>query len=523
MARSREEIISEMVDSGLFTDDEIRREVAQAKPSMGDRVGSFAKGAANLATMPGRGFRGLAVGASALMPKNPLMAALNPLASSRAILNPQTASNALLRAAEATKIGFKPSGFRETVASTIGESIPLAPLAGPMATGGKLAQLGKAALAGSGVSALTQTAEEGRPTIGRTAAAGALTAAPVAGLQLAQKVFPSVAAGFTKTVPEAYRGLTTKFKKQFPGTAEAIKSTASRASKVLEETFDNLSEAINAKKKFLGMEMTPKEAMREAASTGGDPRSISRIVREFQEIQSKSAPILEKEVKSGLLGPRGEELVRVIKEKGITIGEKLRRLDDMMMDINKATEGSYTTPVFQTKGAIKKEAGKIGQSSYAVLNKLKQKWGQLKQIEDDMGSILSNDETLGRDLENIVRKSIVSNEKMNGRDLLKLSAVQRLEEMTGKPIIEPLRNQIVSSLTNRELSDFVPRGMLGKILLMKYWPEGLTSFALGSPKTMGGVAQALYNPPGVKRAVERTVRPVISSAIAKKLTEKEKK
>lgn len=469
----------------------------EAKQGSTPRVPSFLQKSAQAATLPFRGYRGMAVG-------------LENLATS-----PLRPGQALQRASEATQTGFKPQGIGENLASIAGESIPLLPLGGELASGGRMAQLLKAGMLGGGLSSINQTAEEGKPTAGRTALASILSAAPVAAMQGVKAGFPYVAAKFTKTVPEAYQGLTTDFKNQFPGTSDAIKSVSNKVVPTLKEAFGAVNKKLQSRKEFMGMLMSPKEAMDEAEVTGGEPRNIGKIVREFRDIQKRSAPITEKKVASQLLGPKGEPLERTVIERGIPKGEKLRRLSDMAIDINKQTEGSYTSDVYQTKKGIEQEAFKTGGTSYKIFNKFKQQWGKLSDIEDRLGTNLNDPNASGPKLENIVRRSIEG--KTTPTDESQLEAVRDLEKSTGKSIIDPLRKQIISSYTNTALSDFVPKGMLGKLLLMKYWPEGLASFALGSPKAMGGVAQALYNPAG---PLSRSARPLTSSIVSRLLSSK---
>ncbi len=318
---------------------------------------------AQLATLPFRGYRGLAVGAENL------------------IAHPTEPAAALQRASEATQTGFQPKGIMESGASILGESVPMLPLGGEMAAGGKFAQLIKAAMASGGLSAVNQTAEEGSPTIGRTATAAALGAAPIAAVQGAQKVFPAVAGKFTKVPAEAYRNLTSAFKKTFTGTPEAIETQASRVSPTLEAAKDAVSKRINSRRAFMGMDMSPKEALAEMESTGGEPRSFGRIAKEFKGIQKESAPFRQVTEESKLLGPRGEPLRKTTTVRGIPKGEKLRRLEDFTKDINKTTGGSYTTDVLQSKRAIEQAATKTGGTSYKLLTKFKQQWGNLKLTE----------------------------------------------------------------------------------------------------------------------------------------------
>lgn len=484
-----------MITPGQARAELARRELArrgvplQQPPSMLQKT-------AQTAMMPFRGYRGMAVGLENLM------------------AHPTQPAAALSRAADATQTGFQPKGFGETAASMVGESVPLMPLGGALSSGGKIAQLLKAASLSGGLSALTQTAEEGKPTVGRTSAAAALGAAPVAAMQGLKGAFPYVAAKFTKTVPAAYENLTTSFKNKFPGTAQYIEEASGKVFPALKKAFGDVNKRLEGRKEFMGMGMAPKEAMSEAEATGGEPRTISRIVKEFKDIQKRSAPISERKVPSQLVGPRGEPLMKTEIVRGIPKGEKLRRLSDMSIDINKQTEGSYTTDVFQTKKGIEREAEKTGGTSFKIFQKFKQQWGKLKDIEDRMGTNLNDPHTAGAEFERVVRRDIEG--KASPTDIGKLEAIRDLERTTGKQIIEPLKKQIISSYTNTALSDFVPKGMLGKLLLMKYWPEGLASFALGSPKAMGGVAQALYNPSG---PVSQSARSLMPSVVSRTLNQ----
>lgn len=416
---------------------------------------------------------------------------------------------AMLRGYQATQPGYKPQGIAENLAQIGGESIPLSPLGGALGSGGKIAQLVKAGGVASGLSALTQTAEEGAPTPGRTALAGALGMAPVAAMQGLKGVFPYIAGKFTKIPSAAYEVLTTAFKKAYPGTPEAIDAQAGKVTPALEDAYGTLNKRLQGRKEFMGMNMSTKEAMAEAEATGGEPRSVGRIVREFKDMQRNSAPVTEKQVPSQLVGPNGEPLTKTIIERGIPKGEKLRRLNDMAIDINKQTQGSYTTDVLQTKKGIEGEAFKTGGTSYRIFNKFKQQWGKLKEIESDLGANLSDPTSAGAEVERLVRKSIEKPAALTGNDARKFDALERLERTTGKQIIEPLKKQILSQYTNNPLSDYVPKGMLGKLLLMHYWPEGIAAFAMGSPKVMGGVAQTLNNPAGPASQAARTVVPTL--------------
>ncbi len=474
----------------------------QLKMKMGsqEQGPSMIQRGAQMATIPFRGFRGLAVGAENLM------------------AHPTEPNAALQRASEATKTGFRPHGIMETGASMLGESVPMMPLGGALGEGGKMAQIIKAALAGGGVSALNQTAEEGRPTVGQTALSAGLSMAPTAAEQALKGVFPVVAGKFTKVPAAAYQGLTSAFKKTFPGTSDAISGVTGRVAPALEGAFDAVSKRINARRKFMGMEMLPKEAMQEMEATGGEPRNLGRIAKEFKQMQRRSAPKIETKVDSQLINPKtNKPFQRTVTERGIPKSEKLRKLDDFSMDINKITEGHYPSDVLQSKQAIEREATKTGGTSFKILQKFKRQWGDLKNIEDRMGTKLSDPNTAGRDLENIVRKSIENPAKMGGSDIDKLNAIGELEKLTGKQILEPLRNQIKSSYTNQGLSDYVPKGMLGKILLMKYFPEGIVSFFTGSPSVMGKVAQGLNNPAGpVAKAVRGAVPSFVGQALKRK-------
>lgn len=471
-------------------------------PSLAPTARTGIQEAAQYATSPFRGFRGAAVGLENL------------------IAHPTQPNAALQRASDATRPGFQAKGIPENIASMLGESAPLAPLGGVLSEGGKIAQLIKMGLSGAATSALSQTAEEGRPTAGQTTLAAGLSMLPTAAVMGAKSVFPAVAGKFTKTPAAAYRNLTTAFKNRFSGTPQAIEAEASKVAPTLEGAYKNVSDKINARRQFMGMNMFPKEAIEEVQATGGEPRTLSRIATEFKGIQRRSAPIIEKKVESGIINPKtNQPFDKIVTERGIPFSEKLRRLEDFERDINKQTEGSYSTDVLQMKKAIGKEATKTGGVSYKLLNKFKQQWGQLAEIEKQLGSNLSDVNTAGKDIENIVRKSIEKPDKLTATDLDRLDGVQKLEQMTKRQIIEPLKNQILSSYTNNPLSDFVPKGMLGKILLMKYWPEGLASFAMGSPKIMGKAAQALNNPTGPVSNAVRGATPGLVTSILRKQRE----
>lgn len=465
-----------------------QKALAQVSPGWGQR-------AAQAATFPMRAMRGFPVGVSNL-------------------LSGESPSMALARGAMATRQGFKPEGMGEKAASMAGETVPLSGFGGPLTRGGTIAQMLKGGAFGGGLSALTQTAQEGKPTLGRTVGAAALGAVPPAVLGGAKAAFPYVAAKFTKTVPAAYEGLTSAFKRRFLGTSGAIDKASSRVFPTMREAFETVNKRLEGRKTFMGMNMSSKEAMAEAQATGGEPRSVSRIVKEFKDIQNRSAPTIETKVPSKLVGPRGEPLTKTVTERGIPKGEKLRRLSDMSIDINKQTEGSYTTDVLQTKKGIEREAEKTGGTSFKIFQKFKQQWGKLEDIEDRMGTNLNDPHTAGAEFEKVVRRDIEG--KASPTDVGKLEAIRDLERTTGKQIIQPLRQQIISSYTNTMLSDFVPKGMLGKMLLMKYWPEGLASFVMGSPKAMGAVAQGLYNPAG---PLAQAARPATSEILSRALNQ----
>lgn len=448
--------------------------------------------AAQLGTMPFRGYRGVGVGLENL------------------VAHPTQPAAALNRAAQATQQGFKPEGIPETIASVVGEGVPLMPLGGALSAGGKLAQLAKMGGLGMGLSALNQTAEEGKPTAGRTAIAGALSAAPTALMQGLKGAFPYVAGKFTKTPAAAYEGLTSDFKQQFPGTSEAIGNITEQIGPTLKKAYQAVNDKLNARKEFMGMNMSQKEALAEMEATGGEPRSLGRIAKEFKSLKQESAPIIKEEVPSKLLGPNGQPLTTTVTRAGMPRGERLRRLDDMTQDINKQTQGSYSSDVFASKQAIEQQAQKAGGPSYKILQKFKRQWGDLNNIRQDLGRIADPDSG-GADLEMLVRKTIEKPEKISGADEIKLEAIRRLEKVTGKPILEPLKNQIRSGYTNVNLSDFVPKGMLGKALLMKFPAEGLASFVAGSPKAMGKVAQSLNNPAGPISKGARALTPAIIS------------
>jgi len=471
-------------------------------PSLAPTAKSGLQEVAQIATSPFRGFRGAAVGAENL------------------IAHPTQPNSALQRAAEATRPGFRPQGIPETAASMIGESAPLAPLGGALGAGNKIAQLIKMGLLGGGLSAATQTAEEGRPTTGQTAAAAGLSMLPTAAMQGIKGVFPSIAGKFTKTPAEAYRGLTTGFKRTFSGSPEAIQGEASRVAPTLEGAYKDVGNKINARRQFMGMNMMPKEAIEEVQATGGEPRTLSRIATEFKGIQRRSAPIIEKKVESQIINPAtNKPFTNIIRERGIPMNEKLRRLEDFEKDINKQTGGSYQNDVLQMKKSIGKEAEKVGGVSYKLLTKFKQQWGKLAEVEKQLGTNLSDQATSGKDIENIVRKSIEKPDKMTATDLDRLDGVQKLEQITKKSILEPLRKQILSSYTNTALSDYLPKGMLGKMLLMNYWPEGVASFVLGSPKAMGKIAQGIYNPAGAASNAIKGATPSLVTGSLRKLRE----
>lgn len=457
------------------------------------------------ASAPFRGYRGAAVGLENL------------------IAHPTQPNDALQRGAEATKVGFqtgKPFYDPESLAAMVGESVPLGPLAELIGAGSVGAQMLKQGALMGGYSAMNQTAEEGKPTLGRTALATTTGMAPPAVMGGAKAIFPAIAGKWTKTPKAAYEDLTTAFKTAFPGTSDAISGVTSKIVPTMEKAFKTVSDRLNSRKEFMGMKLSPKEALAEMEATGGEPRTLGRIASEFKDIQKKSAPFREVTSESKIVNKYGEPFRKTDVVRGISKGEKLRRLDDFSQDINKITEGSYPSDVLASKKAIEGSAVKTGGASYQILQKFKRQWGDLREIEKDLGSKLSDPAGAGKDFENIIRKSIEKPDKITSTDMIRMEAIQRLEKITGKPIIEPLRNQIKSSYTNTGLSDFVPKGMLGKILLMKYFPEGVASFLTGSQRMMGGVAQALNNPAGPIAKTAKTMAPVLASQLLRKQRER---
>lgn len=434
--------------------------------------------AGEIATAPFRGYRGLAVG-------------LENLATS-----PTKPAAALQRASEAVRPGFRPAGIGETAASIIGETVPLAPMGGALASGGKAIQALKMGATAAGLTAATEAAETGDikpfPVLG----SAALGAAWPLGAGAVQKIFPPIAGKFTKLPAEAYRGVTTAFKRKFPGTEKAISGISERLSPILEREKDLASQRINDIKRHLGIKLSPKEAIQEVSETRGDPRSLGRIASEFKDIRRRSAKFIEGKKELPIVDPYGRPITIKTQTPGLSRTERVRRLDDLVRDINAETGGSYGEDVFLMKGEIQKEARKAGGLGYQRLQRSYKQYGELKNIEDDLGRQLTDTEGASAEIERLMRKKIEKPASWSGDDQRRWEAVERLEKFSGQSILEPLRNQIVSSYTNMPVSDFIPKGLLGKLALLKFPAEALTAMAAGSPRIMGQVGQMMFNPVG---------------------------
>lgn len=462
-----------------------------------DQAGSsIVRGLGRVATAPFRGYRGVAVGLEKM------------------ISSPTRPAEALYRASEAVQPGFRPQGIGETIASIAGESVPLAPVGGALASGKTLAQMAKLGATGAAYSAATQASEEGTISPVETGIAGGIGAAIPAVSGGFKAAYPYVAGKFTKTPSVAYEGLTQAFKSQFPGTEQAIRKTSGSLAKTLTRTQEQASQRIRDIKTFLGISLKPKQAITEMAETSGEARDLGRIAREFRGIRKESAPKITETKELPIVGPSGQPLKVTTQRPGIPRHERLRKLDDLQRDINARSGGSFGEDVYLTKQEISKEARKLGGAGYARLQKSYRQYGSLKNIEDDLGMNLSDETSSAMELEKLIRKTIEKPASLTGTDQRRLEAIQRLERVSGTQIITPLKNEIISSYTNVPLSDFVPKGLLGKLALLKFPAEALTAMAAGSPKVLGEIAKGLYGKPGTIAAGTRAVTPKISSMIS---------
>lgn len=423
--------------------------------SIGQRI-------AQVASSPFRGYRGVAVGLENLLAGN-------------------GAQPSLERASEAVEPGFHPKGIPETIASAIGESGPLMPLGGPMSAGLKGAAL--AAGVGAGTSALMQKSERGTISPIEMGTVGAISGLIPLSAQAVKNVYPKIAAHFTKTAPEAFERIMDDpaFLQKFSGSVESIQNRANEVVKGFSSVRDRLGKAFENFKTFYSMRPDAKEVMSELGKTSGQGRTISEIVKDLKSVKMASSPVVERKVISPLLGPSGNAIETTVKEPGLFNREKLMKLIKLNQDLNEATSGHFNDYTYKLKTMIKDELNKIPQGRH--YQKLSERWSDFKEIEENLGRDLADPDKAPIVLEKMMRGDIKG--VLRGSFGKVSKAVKELESLGGvKPIMQPLRDELMAGMLKQTVSQYTPKGVIGKAIMLNAPGTGAAEMLLSSPRFM---------------------------------------
>lgn len=424
--------------------------------------------AAQIASAPFRGFRGLAVG-------------LNKALPSFRSGEDQGLGQVAPRMVEAVKPGFKPEGISETIASVLGESAPLMPLGGAMSAGLEGAAL--ASGVGAGTSALMQKSERGSVSPIEAGASGAIAGLIPLSAQFIKGLYPKIAAQFTKTEPEAFQRLMDdpQFLQKFSGSVESIRGRANEVVKGFQSVKDRLGTAFENFKTFYSMRPDANEVVSELSKTSGNARSISEIVKDLKAVKMASSPVVERKVVSPLLGASGNPIETTVKEPGLFARERLMKLIKLNQDLNQATEGSFNDYTYKLKSMIKDEIKKIPQGRHYM--KLSERWSDFKEIEENLGRDLADPDKAPIVLEKMMRGDIKG--VLRGSYGKVQSAVKELESLGGvKPIMRPLRDEILAGMLRGSVSQLTPKGVIGKAIMLSHPGIGSAEMLLSSPRFM---------------------------------------
>lgn len=427
-----------------------------------DPNASMGTQAAQAAFTPFRGTRGIGVGLENFVAGKGLQPSLQ-------------------RASEATQPGFQPKGFMEGLASVVGESGPLMPLSGPMSAGMKGAAI--AGGVGTGTSALMQKSERGNVSPIETGIAGILSALPPVTTAAVKKIYPHIAAKFTKTSSEAWQKLMDDptFLQKFEGTAEAIKNRANAVVEGFQAVKKRLSDSFENFKTFYSMRPDASEVTSELAKTSGQPRTVADVVKDFKSVKMQSAPVVEKQVTSPLMGPTGKPIVSMVKEPGLFKRERLMKLIKLKQDLNESTQGHFNDYTYKLRNMINDEIRKIPQGRHYM--KLQQRWSDFKDVEEALGRDMADPQKAPIVLEKFMRGDIKGT--LSGSYGKVENAIKELEKFGGvKPILAPLKDEILSGMLKGSVSEMSPKGVIGKAIMLKYPGVGLAEMALSSPDFM---------------------------------------
>lgn len=436
-----------------------------------------------------RGTRGLAVAASQAAPT-----LMNPV---RAVMNPQEAIGnlgaAVQRGAEATRPGFKPEGFTESVVSGIGESGPLLPLAGPIAAAGGVGGGVAAAGIGAGQSALMQKSERGSINpmeVGFTAALnGLLPVLPA----LIKKAYPTIASRLTDTPKEAFKKLQADpdFLKKYSGSVEAINTRSKNVVTWFKALEHNVKSKLDAVEEIYQIRPTAQEQIAENLKMAGAPRTIDVIEKEFGEIVKRSKPFLSEKVKLPVLNAEGKEIFKTVKTPGLSKRDQLYHLSKLYDDLNEQLRiiGDGTTgnkSIFGLKTRLKQQIKTLpgGEELFDA----KESFFKFRKVAENLTNAMTDEKTSPAVLEKLVRGDIRGALTIKQEGLK--STIDEMERYGMPMTMKPLRNEILSGMLREATSkNTIPKNLLSQFLFAFNPALGAAHLAGSSPRLSAAMIQ----------------------------------
>lgn len=403
--------------------------------------------------------------------------------------------NAVERGQAAFQPGFQPQEG-EKLGAFVGETAPL--VAATLPLGGAGAALsgatGMAAPLAEGLvqggigavlSALQQKSEEGNVSPGKTALAAGLSAAPGLAIEAARGIVPKAAGWFTKRTAAPYEAIAEdpQFLTKFKGTAESIED----ASKKMLETFNDVTQTaknkLNAAKELAGI-------FPDANAAKTPLKNIESIQSELDNVITHSKPTV-KNIELDLIDTKtNQPFSKKIEVPPVSDGVRIKKLLELDQNLNALTQGEnapikMTDDIHALKQKIQDQIREIPGGT------------KLQDMRDAYHDVLEVKNQLGRDLTDpgksaAVMKNIVTGDikgALNASFEKKKKAIELLEELGGKKVFEPLRNEILASQLKPLAGPYTIKGEIGTQLAAHNPVVGLVSAIKSSPNLMGKVSQ----------------------------------
>lgn len=454
-----------------------------------DSTASIGTQVAQGASLPFRGTRGLAVAASQALPTlmSPVRAAMNP---------GETVNNlgqAVQRGAEATRPGFKPEGFTETVASAIGEAGPLLPVGGLVGTGlkGAAAAAGVGAGAGAAQSALMQQSERGSIDIGEVGITAALSGIVPSLPIIIKTAWPTVASRLTKVTPEAFEKLMDdpNFLKKVSGSVEQVQKRANVVFDAFKRAENGVKRMLDNVEEYHSFRPNAAEA-REAADAG--PMSLKKIYESLDEIKGRMRDKVVKTTFEPASGVAKKEI-----QKAYTPREKIVRLVRLDRELNNITRGSLDADTKLLKDKIKAEITKVPGGKY--YQKVRTMWSDFMDVASKLSSNLKDESASRVVVEKLARGDISGALSVGNAKAFK--AIRELEKMTGLPSsIEPLKDELMAGMLKKNLPtsgrDYVERA-----LMFAFPKAAIPAILASSPRLMAGATSVVRQLPAAGSAI----------------------